>query len=73
MIAVEEHRGIYYLKNKGVKRLTIDRKDNKIGYIIDNMVLCCFRCNSTKSDFFTFEEMLKIGKKIIKPKYKYNE
>lgn len=60
-------------KNKEIKRLTIDRKDNNVGYLTDNMVLCCFRCNSTKSDFFTFDEMLNIGKKFIRPKYKCND
>lgn len=50
-------------------RLTIDRVDNLIGYLEDNLVLCCKRCNAIKSDFFTKEEMLLIGK-IIKNKHK---
>lgn len=46
------------------KRLTIDRVDNNKGYEINNIVLCCYRCNSIKGDYFTKEEMLKIGKII---------
>ena len=43
------------------KHLHIDRKDNKKGYNISNIVLACPRCNLTKSDFFNFKDMLKIG------------
>lgn len=52
-------------RNGRFTRLSIDRKDNNKGYEIDNIVLCCLSCNATKSDFFTYDEMLKIGK-IIK-------
>jgi len=45
-------------------RLWIDRKDNLKGYVKGNLVLSCPRCNCIKGDFFTFEEMLKIGKVI---------
>ena len=48
-------------------RLTIDRVENSIGYLEDNLVLCCKRCNSIKGDFFSKDEMLEIGK-IIKNK-----
>lgn len=52
---------------KKIKRLTIDRINNKKGYIFNNMVLACFRCNTIKSNYFTKQEMLTIGK-IIKHK-----
>ena len=45
-------------------RLTIDRKDNNKGYDLDNLVLACYRCNATKSNYFTEQEMLLIGKII---------
>jgi hypothetical protein len=48
-------------------RLTIDRKDNYKGYKIDNICLACYRCNTTKSNYFTEQEMLKIAL-IIKAK-----
>jgi len=50
-------------------RLSIDRKDNSKGYTLDNIVLACFRCNFTKSNYFTEQEMLKIGS-IIRNKEK---
>lgn len=49
---------------KRFKRLTIDRKDNTKPYILENMILACYRCNAIKSDFFTEKEALKIGKII---------
>jgi hypothetical protein len=42
-------------------RLSIDRKDNTRGYILNNIVLACFRCNGIKSNYFTEQEMLQIG------------
>jgi len=50
-------------------RLTIDRKNNNIGYQINNIVLACYRCNSIKGDYFTEQEMQNIGQ-IIENKEK---
>lgn len=36
----------------------IDRKTNTIGYVQDNCVPCCGRCNYVKGWQFTYEEML---------------
>jgi 5-methylcytosine-specific restriction endonuclease McrA len=47
-------------------RLTIDRKDNKKGYTIENITLACYRCNVIKGNYFTEKEMLKIGRIIYK-------
>ena len=47
-------------------RLSIDRKNNKKGYTINNIVLACYRCNCIKSEYFTAKEMLKIGKILYK-------
>ena len=56
------------IKNKDIKknvgRLSIDRKDNRNGYSIENICLCCFRCNMIKASYFSFEEMLEIGRII---------
>ena len=49
--------------------MTIDRKDNSIGYLLENCVSCCFVCNRTKSNFFSAEEMKAIGEKFIRPKW----
>jgi len=43
----------------------IDRKDNTVGYIIDNCVPCCGTCNKIKNIYLTSEEMLVAMKAII--------
>lgn len=50
----------YHRTNK----LTIDRKNNNIGYILDNIVLACWICNNIKSNLFTQKEMSLIGKTL---------
>jgi len=60
IIKVEKKHKFY----KRFKRLTIDRKDNRKGYVLNNIVLACRRCNSIKGDYFTEQQMLKIGKTI---------
>lgn len=52
------------------KRLTIDCKDNELGYVKENLVLSCDKCNITKNNMLTYEEMLYIGQNFIKPKWK---
>lgn len=42
----------------------LDRKNNAIGYTKENCVVCCFRCNRGKSDLFTYEEWVEIGRCI---------
>ena len=56
-------------KKKMAKRLTIDRKDNSRGYSLDNICLACMLCNFIKSNIFTYEEMLEIGKKYLSHKW----
>jgi len=48
--------------------MTIDRKDNALGYTPENVVSACFICNRIKSNFFIYEEMLEIGQKYVKPR-----
>lgn len=40
----------------------LDRKDSKIGYILENVVPCCDFCNSIKQDLLSFEEMIEVAK-----------
>lgn len=54
---------------KKMTRLTIDRVVNLDGYKEGNLTLACMRCNSIKSNFFTYDEMILIGK-IINTKSK---
>lgn len=64
----EEDLGIFPDRyNKTTTRLTVDCKDNELGYIRENLVLACHRCNTVKSDLFSFWEMLEIGQKYIRP------
>lgn len=41
-----------------------DRISNSQGHTKGNIVPCCYRCNSTRGDRFTHEEMKKLGKFI---------
>ncbi len=50
--------------SKRMKKLQIDRVNPKLGYIKNNIVLACPRCNLTKSDYFDYYTMKKIGKLI---------
>jgi len=54
-----------FVLNATTCTLTIDRKDSKGKYELNNMVLCCMRCNCIKSNFFSYEEMLQIAKSFI--------
>lgn len=54
-------------------RYNLDRKDNKIGYNISNCCVCCPDCNSIKSNRFSYDEMLEIGKIIKTIKNKRHE
>lgn len=42
----------------------LDRKNSKLGYTLDNVVPCCFKCNRMKSDN-SIEEFLSHIKKIL--------
>lgn len=66
----EELLGIVdYMPSNRVKRLTIDRKDNDIGYTKDNMALACAKCNTIKNDILTYGEMIYIGRNFIQEKW----
>lgn len=48
----------------GFKANEVDRKNPQYGYVLNNIVPSCHECNVAKSNFWTFEEMKKIGKAI---------
>ena len=60
----QEKRCVYCGQLPLKERLQVDRKDNNNGYKIGNMVLACKRCNFIKRDWFSYKEMVKIGKVI---------
>lgn len=45
--------------------LSIDRKDNELGYILNNLCISCNRCNTVKGNFFTYEQMKEIAEKYF--------
>lgn len=45
----------------------IDRVDNDVGYVLENCVPCCFRCNAWKGKLTT-EEFLNHAKDIVRVK-----
>lgn len=51
------------------KRLTIDRMNNDLGYVLDNLALACYHCNFIKGELFNFNEMKELGQKYIKTKW----
>ena len=55
--------------NNRMARLQVDRINANLGYQKGNIVLACPRCNMTKSNYFTFDEMREIAQKYIKPKW----
>jgi len=46
------------------EKIGADRIDNSKGHTKDNVVPCCDLCNATRSNNFTLEEMVRIGKVI---------
>lgn len=50
----------------------LDRLNNSIGHTDKNCVPCCTQCNLAKSNYFTYEDMLKIGKVIQEIKLSRN-
>lgn len=55
-----------------VENVGCDRLDNNKGHTVDNVVPACYQCNSTRNNFYSFEEMLEIGKTIKQIKLNRN-
>ena len=47
-----------------LENLGLDRIDNNKGHTRSNTVICCFRCNSLRSDNYTSDEFKLIGEAI---------
>ena len=41
-------------------QLTLDRLDNNISHKKSNCVICCYQCNTVRSNYFTSQEFKKI-------------
>lgn len=49
------------------KKLELDRKQSELSYDnLGNIVLSCYWCNNAKTDTFTHEEFLEVGKVFSK-------
>jgi hypothetical protein len=50
------------VNKRNINMLTIDRKNPKLGYVLDNCVSCCKSCNTAKMDmqYDEFLEKIKI-------------
>ncbi len=55
--------------NVGTPWMTLDRKNNSVGYTKENTVSCCFLCNKTKGSLFNAQEFYEIAQQYIKPKW----
>lgn len=52
------------LKTRG-RKLELDRKQSELPYSnLENLVLSCYWCNNAKTDTFTHEEFLEVGRII---------
>lgn len=56
--------GKYFREGRRGKRLEVDRIEAKEPYSPDNCVLACYPCNNAKSDVFSYQEFIIIGKAI---------
>lgn len=64
--------GKMFRKGRRGIRLEVDRKDGKKEYSPENCLLACYPCNNAKSDIFSYDEFLEIGKVISKVKKRTN-
>ena len=55
---------IHVAKGTNGAGYNLDRKDSKLGYSVENCVVCCKICNWSKNGLFSHEEFLIIGKAI---------
>jgi len=49
--------------------LTVDCKDNSLGYAKGNLTLACDKCNQVKNNILSYEDMKYVGQQFIHPKW----
>ena len=54
------------------RRVGCDRIDNTKGHTMDNVVPCCVECNTARNNYFTYDEMRRLGKTIAEIKQARN-
>lgn len=55
--------------NSHTLKMTVDCADNIRGYTKGNLVFACERCNATKGNLLSFDEMRDVAQRYIKPKW----
>ena len=60
----------YDLNGNG-NRYNLDRKNKLRGYVKGNLVVCCKRCNTAKSNTFSYEEWMIVGKALQEYRNQY--
>lgn len=60
----DQYYSHHFREGRRGKRLEVDRIESKAKYSPDNCVLACYPCNNAKSDVFSYEEFMEIGKTI---------
>jgi 5-methylcytosine-specific restriction endonuclease McrA len=50
--------------NRRSNASNLDRKENSVGYTLENVVVCCVRCNLSKNNHFTYEQWKQLGEVI---------
>jgi len=61
----------YYCGGK-IETIGLDRIDNQRGYFLDNVVPCCYPCNSMKGKL-SKDEFIKSCKKIVNFTQRYED
>lgn len=56
------NKKLLFKKNERGWNLEIDRKNSNYEYSKENCVMSCYWCNNAKTDEFTYDEFIKIGK-----------
>jgi len=64
----KEFYGKWFRYGRRGKRLEVDRIESKEPYSPENCVLACYPCNNAKSDVFTYQEFIEIGKTVYRVK-----
>jgi len=55
------NKNCFYCDDK-IKTIGLDRINNKLGYVEDNIVVCCFSCNRAKGNFSIYKFINKCKK-----------
>lgn len=62
--------------SKNGSRYQLDRCDNNLGYSKENCVLCCWKCNNSKSNRYSYEEWyemnIKFRERFLYKQQQYN-